>query len=100
MSERQRKLAHQYLDRGDFVRAAMFGKEAGVTLVCEERGVFTVEYSRERKAAVEEFERELREDKHPERRASARWTLTALRNALAHGSLERALRAALDGFFG
>ena len=115
LSERRRQLALQYLDRGDFVRAAMFGREACVALVCEERGVPTVDYSKS-KAAVDEFDREIRESRHPDRRVSAWKDLTALRNALAHGSrphrlhhrsmlreparLEQALRAALDGFFG
>ena len=115
LSERQRKLARQYLDRGDFVRAAMFGKEACVSRVCEERGVSTVEYGEGRKEAVREFEQELREDRHPERRASAWRMLTAIRNALAHGTrpdrkpyrkilqdpvrLEQELRKALERFF-
>ena len=130
-AEQQRMLALQYLDRGDFVRAAMFGREAFVARVCDERGVPTVDYSNERKEAVEAFEKELSEDEgeHSEERAVAYWTLTFLRNALAHGTrlhrpgrsrrqtrrgaamlaaadaiqdparLERALKSALDRFF-
>ena len=86
--EQQRMLAHQYLERGDFVRAAMFGREAFVTRVCDDRGVSSVDYSTERKEAVDAFERELNEDeeKHSEERAIAYLTLTFIRNALAHGT--------------
>ena len=129
LGTQQRLLARQYLERGDFVRAAMFGREALVTRVCAERGISTVDYSPARKSAVEAFEAELDEGKHPEERAIAYWTLTFLRNALAHGTrlhapgrsrrrtpqraamlaaagamkdssrLERELRASLDRFF-
>ena len=86
LAEQQRELAHQYLNRGDFVRAAMFGREACVTCVCGERRVSTVDFSTERKVAVEEFEKELKQGKHSEKRAVAYWTLTNIRNALAHGT--------------
>lgn len=86
LAEQQRKLAHQYLDRGDFVRAAVFGWEACVTCVCEERGVSTVDFSKKRKATVKEFENELRDGKHSEKRTVSYWTLTNIRNALVHGT--------------
>ena len=128
-AERQRMLALQYLTRGDFVRAAMFGREAFVTRVCEDLGVSTLDYGPQRKEAVETFEAESREGKHSEERAIAWWTLTFIRNALAHGTrlhpphrskreaphgaamtaavealkrpdrLERELKSALDRFF-
>ena len=128
-AERQRVLAQQYLTRGDFVRAAMFGREAFVTRVCEDLGVETLDYSAEREEAVKTFESELKEGKHSEERAIAWWTLTFIRNALAHGTrlrpphrskreaprgaamfaavealkrpdrLERELKSALDRFF-
>ena len=44
LAEQQRELASQYLNRRDFVRAAMFGWEACVTRVCTERGVSTLEF--------------------------------------------------------
>ena len=91
-AEQQRKLAHQYLNRGDFVRAAMFGREACVTRVCEERGVSTVEYSTGRQEAVKTFESELQEGRRAEERALAWWTLTNVRNALAHGTRLQAPR--------
>ena len=83
-SERQRKLAHQYLHRSDFVRAAIFGREACVSQECEWRGISTLEFSAERKEAVADFEDELRQA-HGSRK-DAYWTLTHLRNALAHGT--------------
>ena len=86
LAEQQRKLAHQYLNRGDFVRAAMFGWEACVTRLCEERNVPTVEFSVERQKVVEEFKEELRENKHSRVKSTAYLTLTYIRNALAHGT--------------
>ena len=85
MSERQRLLAHQYLERRDFVRAAIFGCEAVVSRICEERGVTTVEYSEERKEAVEQYEEELHEV-GSERKRQHYWTLKHIRNTLAHGT--------------
>ncbi len=79
--EQQRKLAHQYLNRGDFVRAAMFGKEACASRVCEQRGASTF---KERELAVKDFEAELNGEHGP--KGDAYWTLTHIRNALAHGT--------------
>ena len=81
LSQQQRKLAHQYLNRGDFVRAAMFGWEACVSRVCEERGVSTLAFSEERQEALDQFEREVEGT-----RRSGFHSLRALRNALAHGT--------------
>lgn len=110
LSEQQRELAHQYLNRGDFVRAAMFGREACVSHVCEEQGVAMGKYE-ERQSAVEQFEDEVRGA-----RRSGYLVLRGLRNALAHGTdpgrrdikaalkdpakLTRKLEAAMRGFFG
>ena len=85
LAEQQRELASQYLNRRDFVRVAMFGWEACVTRVRTERGVSTLEFD-ERKEAVDSFETELREGKHPVWRRNAHWTLKIIRNALAHGT--------------
>ncbi len=85
MSERQRLLAHQYLERRDFVRAAMFGWEAVVSRICEERGVTTVEYSEERKEAVDQYQ-EMLKDEGSKRKSQHYWTLRDIRNALAHGT--------------
>lgn len=81
LSEQQRKLAHQYLNRRDFVRAAMFGWEACVSRVCEEKGVSTLAFSEERQRAVEEFKGEIEGT-----RKLGFDSLNALRNTLAHGT--------------
>lgn len=98
-ADQQRKLAHQYLERGDFVRAAIFGREACVTHLCEARGVSTIEYGQKREEAVKEFEAELKHKKHSNERRAAYWMLTHIRNSLAHGtrppSWDRHSRAAL-----
>ena len=93
LSEQQHKLADQYLDRRDFVRAAMFGWEACVSRVCEEKGVPTLEVS-ERQKAAKEFKGEVGEVEGT--RESGFDSLNALRNALAHGTPRgRYIRAAL-----
>ena len=112
LSEQQRKLAHQYLNRGDFVRAAMFGWEACASHACEQRGISTLRFSGERKQAVAEFDDEMKGNNG--HRASAYWALKHIRNALAHGTrppkryvgalrtapdLKLELRRSLDQFF-
>ncbi len=112
LSEQQRKLAYLYLDRGDFVRAAMFAWEACVSQVCEDRGVLSPEFSREREEAVKEFEGKLKY--RDQAKALAYRTLKDIRNALAHGTrppqyvvqalrsapaLSRELRRSLERFF-
>ena len=115
LAEQQRELAQQYLNRDDFVRAAMFGREACVTHLCEERGVSTVEYGQEREEAIKQFEAELKDGKHSKERKDAYRMLTNIRNSLAHGTrpwdkrsraalknpdrLRRELETSLDQFF-
>ena len=112
LSEQQRQLAYQYLIRGDFVRAAMFGREACESRLLEENNVVMNEYySEDRQAEVKELA-----DKLSGPRRDGYFALTAMRNALAHGTrpkrrdirsalrdpleLGRQLRAALAEFFG
>ena len=83
LAEQQRKLAYQYLNRRDFVRAAMLAREAWVSRLCSKRDR-AVDY-RDRKAAVASFEASLRRGDHPQTHRDAYWTITHLRNALAHG---------------
>ena len=114
LSEQQRILAFQYLKRRDFVRAAMFGKEACVSQACEKSDSSTIlEFSHEdRKKAESVLERELKRERG--RSNAAYWSLTHIRNALAHGvrppeyiedalktpqRLQAALEKALEGFF-
>ena len=113
LSEQQRQLAGQYLARDDFVRAAIFGREACVSRECERHGISTSEFSDGRKQAVAKLENELGGERSP--RALGYWTLRDIRNALAHGTrpssrtvedalkdpkrLGRELRRALERFF-
>lgn len=93
-SEQRRQLAHLYLGRGDFVRAAMFGWEACVNRLCEEeKGVRTLAFS-ERNRVLDRFKEEVEEG--PRRQGFE--SLNALRNALAHGTRPgwRRIRAALQ----
>ena len=97
LADQQRELASKYLKRKDFVRAAMFGREACVTHLCEERGVFTVGYGQEREEVIKQFEAELKDGKHSKERKDAYWMLTNIRNSLAHGTRpwDKRSRAAL-----
>ena len=109
--EQQRELANQYLKRGDFLRAAAFGREACVGRLLEENDVPTNRfYSEERAEKLKKLA-----DSLPASRRQAYRTLAALRNALAHGTrpfqaeakaalrepqtLREELQAALKRFF-
>ena len=111
-SEQLRKLARQYLSRGDFVRAAMFGREACDKHVREELDLPIDERpSDETQEAIQRFVDELTSE-----RRHAFHTLRQYRNALAHGErpestrmqaalknpqeLRRELERALKTFFG
>ena len=114
LSEQQRRLAQQYLIRGDFVRAAIFGKEACVSREYEKHDMSKLRVREGRERAEAELENELKRTHG--RRASAYWTLENIRNALAHGTRPRSrdlvdalknpqrlheeLQRALDRFFG
>lgn len=104
LSKQQAELAHQYLKRRDYLRAAMFGWESLVSMYCE-------------KNCLDPQKRENREGQNvlrevdPSKRKICE-NLNQIRNALAHGSssntesvqkmfmdeqkLHRALRKALD----
>lgn len=98
LSEQQRELARQYLKRRDFVRAAVFGREACVNRLFEENDIEPNEYYSEDQHA------ELREiaDGLSGSRRRGYFALTAMRNALAHGTrpkrvdVERALKDPQD----
>ena len=88
----QRKLAYQYLNRRDYVRAAMLGWEAWVSRLCSEQDTTGASADdvdanafNERVAVLLEFEGELQMGDHPGR-SGAHWTLKHLRNSLAHGT--------------
>ena len=109
--EQQRKLAYQYLNRGDFLRAAAFGREACVGRLLEENDVPTDDSYEERVEVLRKLAAAL-----PDARRRGYYALAAIRNALAHGTrpsradTEAALRdparlhgelhAALNRFFG
>ena len=103
----QRALAFQYLDRRDFVRAAMLAWEAWVSRLCSEQGLpgesgdeTDLNAFSERKEVVEEFEHELQMGHEPRRgdaRGDSHWTLKHLRNALAHGTRPRTRYRAMLG---
>ena len=80
LSIKQGKLAYQYLDRRDYVRATTFGWEALITLQCEKQG-YDLEDPDKRTSAREEFRECLNT-------ATQRDfdILNQIRNALAHGT--------------
>ncbi len=79
-SQRQRSLALKYLEREDFVRAAVFGLEAFVTQECE-RGKLDPDKRQDREKVVDTLRKA---DALPEKEDAAYDRLNALRNALAH----------------
>ena len=89
LEQHQRRLAYQHLNRGDYLRAAIFGWEALVTKECRTRGYDPEAYREGREPAIEDLEKEIKADEHPEWKGEAYWTLKSLRNALAHGLLRR-----------
>ena len=82
LASQQRLLAYQYLQRDDFVRAAMLGWEAFVNRICGAQGVSATDFEA-REKAVKDFESNLR-TKPPWLRTSY-WNLKNIRNSLAHG---------------
>ena len=97
LAAQQRKLAFQYLKRGDFVRAAVFGWEAYITFECEAHRRDPNDFTDSgRKGMIEELRSE--QGKFPDWKRKAYRELNALRNALAHSavpedvSLRRVLR--------
>jgi hypothetical protein len=83
LSAQQRKLALQYLDRNDFVRAAVFAWEALVSVAC----VGYDWHNREaREAAAKALEAKLKAADCDPAHAAAFRAIRTLRNALAHGT--------------
>lgn len=85
IAAQQRKLAHQYLNRGDFVRAAIFGYESLVSRLSLEQGRDPLNYA-ERDEVAQIFGEELRAGEHADWKRMAFRTLRSLRNSLAHGT--------------
>lgn len=88
LSKQQAKLAHQYLRRRDYVRAALFGWEALVTLECESKALDPKDRDNRQDqdvlAAVQRWE--LKDGQKPGDNREACENLNRIRNALAHGS--------------
>lgn len=88
LSKQQAKLARQYLKRRDYVRAALFGWEALVTVVCNQKGLDPKDpHIRQAQNVQSEVQQwSLRNGQKPEDNREACEKLNQIRNALAHGS--------------
>ena len=85
LASQQSKLAHQYLKRDDFVRAAILGNEAFANRICDAQGVSATDFEA-RKNAIKNFESELKAEHTTDPRlATSYWNLKNIRNSLAHG---------------
>lgn len=103
LSKQQAELAYQYLQRRDYLRAAMFGWESLVSVYCEKKGLDP------QKRGNREGQNVLREVDPSKRKICE--NLNRIRNALAHGnssntesvekmlSDEQSLRIALQDAF-
>ena len=85
LAKQQQELAHQYLCRRDFVRAAMFAREAWVTKLCSDPHIPPTDY-KNRKNAADDFEAALRNGEYSNQVETDYRTITNIRNALAHGT--------------
>jgi CRISPR-associated Csx2 family protein len=86
LSKKFRHLAFEALDRGDVLRASLFGLEAFLARETEARGRDPLVYE-ERQKTDEQFQQELKNDEHPDSKRQAYWLLKNVRNACAHGTL-------------
>ena len=90
LAQCQRKLAFVYLERSDFIRAAMFGWEALATQECIQRLGCDINNFEDRRTAIEALEQEFNGEFRRDRcRRNAFFTLRSIRNALAHGNPPR-----------
>ena len=88
LAAQQRKLAFQYLNRGDFVRAAVLGWEAYITFECTTHGRDPNDFTdKGRKGMVEELHKFFDAGMYPDWKRDAYRKLNAIRNALAHSSV-------------
>lgn len=111
LSEKLRLLALQSLDRGDILRATVFGLESVLAREVEARRGDPLRYE-QREAADKALQAALKNDEHPDWKRDAYWLLKNVRNACAHGTpptwpahadlmqnperLRQALKATLD----
>lgn len=85
LAEQQRLLAHRALDRGDLLRAAIFGYESLITRLCAERGLNPHDPNH-RREVDDGYKEWLGNDAQAGWQREAYWTLKNLRNAMAHGT--------------
>lgn len=85
LSGKFRQLALQSLERGDTLRASIFGLEAFLAREVETADGDPLEYA-QRKAADERFQEQARDGLLPEWKREAFWLLKDVRNACAHGT--------------
>lgn len=82
----QKRLAALYLDRRDYIRAAIFGWEALISRECQERGLNIHHFKEGREPAADALDADVRARKHPQEWTQIYWNLKNLRNGLAHGN--------------
>ncbi len=82
---RQKQLAMDYLERRDYLRAALYAQEAFVTFRVSLEKKNPALYD-DRKTARENYEKIARKNYKKDRLPKLYWNLRELRNALAHGT--------------
>lgn len=85
-ADHQRELAYRYLERGDHVRAAVFGWECLISLRCRELGLYPLHQRNRREEALESLNQAPVEGRNERGWRDAYRELNNLRNALAHGN--------------
>lgn len=88
LAEKQRLLALQALNRGDFLRAALFGLESLLSREVQASGGDPLDYAAKQRIA-KAFRAKLHEGEHPDWKREAYCLLTSIRNACAHGTVPR-----------
>ena len=88
LSEQQAKLARQYWERRDYVRAALFGWESLVTQECDRHGLDHKDFNNRtyEKVHLSVSRWELKDGQKPGDNRVACEHLNQIRNALAHGT--------------
>ncbi len=82
LGQRQKQLAEQFLQRRDYLRAAIFGWEAYITKCCEDKGFDAISDRRECAAELDEYVKQEYSSHCSEYKAF--FGLRELRNILAH----------------
>lgn len=85
LAEQQRILALRALERGDPLRAAILGIEALITRECQNKQSDPLDYQ-QRETIDKQFQKQIRDNEHPEWKRNAYWNMKNLRNAMAHGT--------------